>query len=76
MHSSSVQVGDVVFVSLKGFDIQKKATVSKDSTAVIVRADDLQPIIACPEWLATEDCQWPTTNISTVKGERESASTR
>ena len=67
---SPVLVGDVGFVSLKAIKIQKKATVSKDSTVVIVRADDLPPIIVCPGWLTNEDGPWSTANVSTVKGEK------
>ena len=48
MHRVSAQVGDVVFVSLEACDVQRKATVAKDSTAIVLRADEEQPVIACP----------------------------
>ena len=72
MRTVSAQFDDVVFVSLKAFDVQRKATVAKDSTAIVVRADGEQPFIACPGWLATEDGQWSTATVSTIKGEKVS----
>ena len=66
MHTVSAQVGDVVFFSLKAFDVQREATVTKDSTAIVVRADEQHPVIACPGWLATEDGQWSTATVSTI----------
>ena len=56
----------------RAFDVQRIASVTEDSTAIVWRADEEQPVIAWPGWLATEDGQWSTASVSTIKGEKVS----
>ena len=60
------------YVSLKVFDVLRKATVAKDSAGLIVRADSQFPIIACLSSWATADGEWTTKTVSDVKREKVS----